>query len=156
MTNKMLAPFSNATREVFKLMLDLDVVTETPEVIDTIVGPNDKLNISIKVVGDLSGEIFYRFPKETTLEMVKIMSGMEFDQIDDFVTSAMGEIANIISGNALIGLSEQEVTCDILPPQIIVGENGADTQEGNILSTTVRTQIGDVDLDIILHSSVDK
>ncbi|MEM1485111.1 chemotaxis protein CheX [Oscillospiraceae bacterium PP1C4] len=149
MTNGVFSPFSKATCEVFKLLLDLDVSVSSPTKLDTIVGADDKVNIIIGIIGDLSGEILYRFPKETTLEIVKIMSGMEIDEIDEFVTSALGEIANIISGNAMTGLSEQKVVCDILPPRIIVGDSQRLT-EGTfpIMSTRVNTSIGEVELDI--------
>ena len=33
-----------------------------------------------------------------TLEMVRIMSGLEMKTIDSFVSSALGEVANIIGG----------------------------------------------------------
>jgi len=50
-----------------------------------------------------------------TLEMVKILSGMEMDKIDNFASSALGEMANIIGGNALTLLSQYNYTCDIVP-----------------------------------------
>ncbi len=148
MTNSVFAPFSKATCEVFKLLLDLDVSAGAPETLKTIADTEEKVNIVIGVTGDLSGQILYRFPKETTLEMVRIMSGMEIGEIDDFVTSALGEIANIISGNAMTGLSEQKVVCDILPPRVIVGGDESMPKDTPILSTKVTTPIGDVELDI--------
>ena len=56
--------------------------------------------------------------------MVKIMSGMEFEEVDAFVTSAISEIANIISGNVATALSDSDIKCDILPPmQLELNEN---------------------------------
>jgi len=154
MNNGIFSPFSKATCEAFKLLLDLDVSTSAPETLEEIVDADNKVNIIIGITGDLSGEILYRFPKETTLEMVKIMCGMEMNEIDDFVTSAMGEIANIISGNAITGLSEQKIVCDILPPRVIVG--GGAPLAGvalPVLSTTIKTQVGNVELDIQVHAN---
>ncbi len=156
MSDKIFVPFSKATQEVFKRLLDLDATTGAPGTIESIPASNDKINIMIGLTGDFSGEIYYCFPKKTTLEMVKIMSGMEIDEIDDFVASAMGEIANIISGNALTGLSEEKISCDILPPKIIVGDTAslsADGEECRIINAGIHTAIGDIDLDIKLKGA---
>jgi len=51
-----------------------------------------------------------------TLEMVKILSGMEMDKIDNFASSALGEMANIIGGNALT-LCHSTITPAILSPR---------------------------------------
>jgi chemotaxis protein CheX len=148
MTDQIFTPFSKATQEVFKLLLDLDALTDvSQQTNDAALG--DTINIKIGLTGDFSGEIHYSFPTQTTLEMVKIMSGMEIDQIDEFVTSAMGEVANIISGNAMTGLSEQHITCDILPPEIIVGAAGCPLdQPCQIVNACVHTSIGDIGLSI--------
>lgn len=148
MNDGLFSPFSKATCDAFKLLLDLDVSTDTPETLDAILDADNKVNIVIGLTGDLAGEILYRFPKQTTLEMVKIMCGMEIDEIDEFVTSAMGEIANIISGNAVTGLSEQNIICDILPPKVMIDGLPLTENAVSILSTKVKTEVGDVELDI--------
>lgn len=147
MMDGVFTPFSKATCDVFKLLLDLDVSAGAPQTLMAVADAEDKVNIVIGVTGDLSGQVLYRFPKETTLEMVRIMSGMEIGEIDDFVTSALGEIANIISGNAMTGLSEQKVVCDILPPRVIVGGDKP-MEDAPVMSTRVTTPIGDVELSI--------
>lgn len=114
-------PFLEATKNVFHLMLDLSDISEISmeEFLN-----EDGLNISIGIVGDLEGEVIYRFPKETSLSMVNIMSGMEMEGIDEFVTSAISEIANIISGNVLTLLASSNLRCDILPPVLYKNDNG--------------------------------
>ena len=75
--------------------------------------------LTVGIVGELQGEVLYRFPVTTSLSMVNIMSGMEFEDVDIFVTSAISEIANIISGNVLTSLSDDMQKydiLDILPP----------------------------------------
>ncbi len=148
MNNGLFSPFSKATCEAFKLLLDLDVTTDSPEMLNAILDADNRVNIVIGLKGDLSGDILYRFPKQTTLDMVKIMCGMEIEEVDEFVTSAMGEIANIISGNAVTGLSEQNIVCDILPPQILIDGLPAQENTAPVLSTKIKTEVGDVELDI--------
>ncbi|AFM00192.1 MULTISPECIES: chemotaxis protein CheX [Desulfitobacterium] len=142
----LLTPFSNAASQTFKLLLDLDVSTDVSQPIESSEEAKEKVDIVIEITGDLAGEVMYSFPKDTTLEMVKMMSGMEFNEIDEFVKSALGEIANIISGNAMTGLSQSQVICDIRPPKILEG-GALPTKEGcPIYRTKVKTSIGDVEL----------
>lgn len=152
MTNQLFAPFSKATIEVFKLMMDLDASLSSPEILKSISDADDKVNICIGITGDLSGKILYRFPKETALEIVKSMSGMDISEIDEFVTSALSEIANIISGNAVTGLSEQQIACDILPPQVLLGNNELLSKASSTVSRIkMESSIGEVELNIMIN-----
>ena len=140
--------FLEATRNVFQLMLDLsDISDRSAENF-----PSDEgLGISIGIEGDLTGEVIYRFPNDTSLSMVNIMSGMEVDSVDDFAVSAISEIANIISGNVLTMLAENDLKCDIQPPvPSKPDENGGyELQTIKCISTTV----GDVCLEIRLNAA---
>lgn len=147
MRTDILAPFTNAACQTLKLLLDVDVNAGTTEVIDVCVEDASRINIAIGLTGDLSGEALYRFPEQTTLEIVKMMSGMEFTEIDEFVTSALGEIANIISGNAVTDLTSRDLICDILPPRIL--DSGALPSSGDttyVFSTKINTSIGEVEV----------
>ena len=147
-TKDLLTPFSNAASQTFKLLLDLDVATESNLPVEKQEGDKEKVVIMIEITGDLAGQVMYSFPKDTTLEMVKMMSGMEFNEIDEFVKSALGEIANIISGNAMTGLSQSQVMCDIRPPKIIDGDSLPAAEGCSIYRTKVKTSIGDVELNL--------
>lgn len=148
MNTNLYDPFLEATRSVFQLMLDLSDVEDRPS--DSFSG-GETLDISIGVIGDLTGEVIYHFPISTSVNMVNIMSGMELDTVDEFVTSAISEIANIISGNVLTTLSGSNLTCDILPP---VQSSGDDSKDYEIKTACcLCTSAGDVCLDIRLNSS---
>ncbi|MBA9088330.1 chemotaxis protein CheX [Fontibacillus solani] len=144
-------PFFKATQEVFRLMLDLDIQETPPEQLSEL--KNKAVNVSIGIVGDLEGKIDYCFPESMTLEIVRILSGMEMNELDDFVASAISEVVNIISGNAMTGLFEHQVQCDIQPPSIEI----ADTCSGRNQSDkmlTLETSIGQLLVDIQLEKKV--
>ncbi|NLL76313.1 MAG: chemotaxis protein CheX [Clostridiales bacterium] len=146
MADKLYKPFLDATRNVFQLMLDITDIEElTPE------GPSydDGVVISIGIIGDLTGEVIYRFPKITSLGIVNIMSGLEMDAVDEFVISAISEIANIISGNVLTMFAEEDVKCDILPPVLCKSDKDRD----GYATCCITTPAGDVRLDIILNNA---
>ena len=152
MTDQVFGPFSNAVREVCKQMLDINAEVGAASPVN-VSSSGDKVNIMVGFTGDYSGETYYVFPRNTALEIVKSMSGMEIDDIDEFVTSALGEISNIISGNAMTGLSELSIACDILPPKLV--EGGEPVYDGGerVISTGIQTPLGDIDLVVKLHAS---
>lgn len=145
MNENFYSSFVEATKNVFMLMLDINNFENCPVDSESFSGD---LNISIGVTGDLVGEVVYKFSSETSLNIVKIMSGMEFEFIDEFVTSAISEIANIISGNVLTELSKGDTICDILPPVIKKPDDG----EYSIRrACCLKTSVGNVCLDIRLN-----
>ena len=142
--------FYDATKDVFKLMLDLDVKMGKIKVLEEITTSNDA-NVILGITGDIKGSVIFGFPEDMTLEMVKIMSGMEFEKIDGFVSSALGEVANIISGNAITNLANNEYMCDIVPPQIFVGEyKSMAIRDEKALCLPLITNIGELEINIFL------
>lgn len=145
--------FYKATKDVFNLMLDIDTERGDLKVVEGMVSSKDA-NVILGVTGDLKGTILFSFPKEMTLEMVKIMSGMPIKKIDNFVSSALGEVANIIGGNALTILNSNDYTCDIVPPQIFIGEYKSYSMANEMaLFLPLKTPIGEFDINIYLKEN---
>lgn len=142
--------FYKATQDVFQLMLDMDVERGNLKIVEDMVCSKDA-NVILGVTGDLKGTILFGFTKEMTLEMVKIMSGMEMGEIDNFVSSALGEVANIIGGNAITNLTNNNYICDIAPPQIIIGKyKSISMANRKALLMPLKTAIGEFDINIFL------
>ena len=147
-------PIYKATSDVLRTMLNLDVERGDLRVVedDAVIG-NDA-NVIIGLTGSLNGSIHYSFSEEMTLEMVRIMSGMEMDEIDKFVSSAVGEIANIISGNATTYLAEQDYDCDIVSPQILIGQSKSFSMaEEKALVIPLKTEIGEFEINLSVKES---
>jgi len=80
----------------------------------------DDLTAIIGVSGWLEGNVLYGFSEETALAVVRRMIGEEVDTYqDELGLSALGEIANMITGNAATQLSGAGYPCDISPPVIV-------------------------------------
>ena len=142
--------FYKATQDVFDLMLDLQVERKDLNVVEGMIKGNEA-NVILGVTGDLKGSILFSFTRDMTLEMVKIMSGMEMDTIDGFVSWALGEVANIIGGNAVTNLTANNYICDIVPPQVIVGNyESMSLANKSALAMTLKTDIGEFDTHIFL------
>lgn len=146
-------PFFLATTSVFKTMLNLEPQAGVPTAIDELT-PVKEANVIIGVTGDLRGSLLYSFSKEMALEMVYIMSGMRMKELDMFVSSALSEVANIISGNALTHLSKNQLICDIAPPQLLIGTGGSLSMSSErAILLPLHTDIGTLDISISLRAA---
>lgn len=142
--------FYEATKSVFDLMLDLGVKMGELKVSEGMISSRDA-NVVLGVTGDVRGNVIFGFPRDMTLEMVKMMSGMEMKEIDGFVSSALGEVANIIGGNAVTDLAHNDYRCDIVPPQIFVGEYKSMAMANEkALCLPMMTDIGEFEINIYL------
>jgi len=137
-----LNPILDATNNVFDTMMGVE--TERGDVkLREEISTDNEANVIIGLTGDIEGSIVYSFSKEIALNIVNEMAGMEIDEIDKFVTSAIGEMANIISGKAATGLAEKNYKCNIAPPQTVVGKDTKiSTGTDNILSVKLNTKMG--------------
>jgi chemotaxis protein CheX len=97
-------------------------------------GDTDDITAIIGVSGKLEGNVLYGFSDEVSTEVVKRMIGEDMDAHDPMALSALGEIANVITGNAATELAANGFTCDISPPVII-------EPRGSTLTSTVPKQI---------------
>lgn len=145
-------PFYQATGDVFRVMLNLEAKRGNLRAVEEMI-PVSEANVVIGVTGDLRGSLLYSFPKAMALDMVQIMAGLRMEKLDAFVTSALSEVANIISGNALTLLSQNNLVCDIAPPQVIVG-----SEQGSFAMTTEKavvlplvTSIGTLEISVSLR-----
>ncbi len=82
----------------------------TTEDITTIIG----------ISGKLEGNVLYGMSVDTAKRIVSTMMGEEVKTWkDDMGLSALGELANIITGNAATRLSQLGYPCQISPPVMI-------------------------------------
>lgn len=80
----------------------------------------DDVTAIIGVSGSLEGNVLYGFSGGTAVAVVSRMMGEEVTTVSDEIgLLALGEIANMITGNAATRLSQIGYPCDISPPVII-------------------------------------
>ncbi len=146
-------PIYRAASDVLKSMLELDVKRGNLARGDELISGNEA-NVAIGVTGDLSGSILFSFDRDMAISMVESMSGMEVDELDKFVTSALGEVANIISGNAATFLQNEGYDCDIVPPRVIIGENKSlSMATDTVLIIPLHTEMGEFDINLAIWAN---
>lgn len=82
------------------------------------------LTTIIGLSGDLKGNIAFSMPYDVAKKIVScMMMGMEVNELDEMAVSALGEMTNMICGQAVSTLSTHNLSVDITPPTILHGNN---------------------------------
>ena len=80
----------------------------------------EDLTAIIGVTGALAGNVFYELSNEMALAVAGAMCGSPFEELDEVAMSAIGELANMITGNATTELAAVQYVCDITPPVLLL------------------------------------
>ncbi|MDR3708554.1 MAG: chemotaxis protein CheX [Capsulimonadaceae bacterium] len=80
-------------------------------------------NVTIGVTGDVQGIVIFGMSLVTADRIASTMIGAPIKTFDALAASAIAEMCNMISGNAMTALSDAGVKCDITPPALIRGTN---------------------------------
>ena len=84
---------------------------------------SQQCNLMTGVVGNIEGQVIYGMSLTTADKIASVMIGQPIKTFDQLAASAIAELGNMITGNAITLLSEAGFTCDITPPSLIRGTN---------------------------------
>lgn len=92
-------PFIESVSMVFENMLDCGVELGSVSIAET---PNEAPDIIgvIGLSGEARGSVVLRFPVRTALNVISKMVDDDFKSVDSSVIDGVGELVNIIAGNA--------------------------------------------------------
>ncbi len=77
----------------------------------------------IGITGEAAGSIALSFPKKTALSVVTNFTGEEAMGIDNDTIDAIGELTNMVAGNAKKIFSDKGIKLKISIPNVVVGKN---------------------------------
>lgn len=109
--------FSNGFLDVLEKMGGVD--TKQVKISDSMMQQTEEVQVCIEVIGEKQGKVVYRFSNGLAFQLIKNMTFMETSEVDEFVCSALAEIANISTGNVVTDLSKDGILCDINPPSVL-------------------------------------
>lgn len=115
-----ITPFISSIQNVFSTMMQLPVNIGTPSIKQGLSTTHDVSGI-IGMSGDVTGNIVLSFPNTTAKRLVQLFTGMEFDINNPDFADAVGELTNMISGNAkgqFTGKRKVQISC----PSVVIGE----------------------------------
>jgi chemotaxis protein CheX len=119
---RLIQPFINATLTVLRTMAFTEAHAKPPYLKNENVAKGDVSGV-IGMTGDASGSLSVSFPEPTILAIVSNMFAEEMAEVDDEIRDAVGEITNMISGQARKELEELGTSLESAIPTVISGLN---------------------------------
>lgn len=111
------------------------------------------LTTIIGLSGNIKGNVALSMPYDTARKIASVMMmGMEVTEIDEISVSALGEITNMVCGQAVMELSSQNLTIDITPPTIIHGDKmKAYISQVETIVVEISLSLGNIELNLGLE-----
>ncbi|MDR2079638.1 MAG: chemotaxis protein CheX [Treponema sp.] len=114
-------PFIDVCKNVFKEFVGADLVVERPYFSDKEAVNQWDISAVIGLTGEAKGAVVVSMRKTLAIALTDMLTGAKHGEIDDEVVDAIGEIVNIIAGNAKKGL-EESFRLVISLPTIVQGQ----------------------------------
>lgn len=118
---KYINPFLTATVNVIKTMAFLDVKPGKPFLKKDNIGSGDVSGI-IGITGETEGSLSVTFTEACILAIVSNMFGEPMEAINEEVEDAVGEITNMISGDARRTLDDAGINLKAAIPSVVSGK----------------------------------
>lgn len=121
---KYIQPFVDVCESVFKDFIGTELVTERPYFSDKNEPHDWDVSAVIGLTGEARGAVVISMKRSLALKLTNVLTGTTHADLDDEVVDAIGEIINIIAGNAKRGL-EESFRLVISLPTIVRGQGHA-------------------------------
>lgn len=114
-------PFIQATLDILKMMASIEAAPGKPYVKKSHVAKGD-VSAVVGVTGDKTGTIAVSFTRPCAIALVKGMLGDDIQDIMQDTQDAVGEVTNMVSGQARAALVEMGITLQGSTPTVIMGD----------------------------------
>lgn len=111
-------PFILSVTETFQSMMDCEVTHGKPFPTEDD-GQSDNIIGIIGLSGTAQGNLAIKFPAETAKAVVGSLVGTDFTVIDSSVVDGVGELVNIIAGNAKVKFQNHKISISL--PTVLRG-----------------------------------
>ena len=154
MDSSYITPFMTSIQNVFSTMFQLPVQIGEPSIKTDKTATHDVSGI-IGVSGEMVGTIVLSMPEAAAISIVNLFTGMEMDPSSDDFADAVGELVNMISGNAKAEFQRKGVS--ISCPSVVIGEDHrVSTPSGTAcVKIPCTTDCGEVVLEIALREAAE-
>ncbi len=143
-------PFLKASTNLFRDYLGLKAKSGKPYLLKDPQELNEVSGI-IGLAGDTRGAVVLSFSRETAIRMVSVMADKEYFALGNEVLDGVGELINIIAGNAKQDLLEFRI--EISLPGVIIGNSNKIHWPAGIPVVCIpfNTEIGDFTVNVSLR-----
>ena len=145
-------PFIGATLNVLETMASTKAQAGKPYLKEDQVARGDVTGV-IGMTGEANGTISISFTEKSILVIVSNMVGEEMKELNEEIKDAVGEITNMISGQARKKLDEQGTPLKAAIPSVIVGKNHTITHMTTypIIAIPFSTDNGDFTIEVCIE-----
>jgi chemotaxis protein CheX len=149
---KLVNPFIEATCNVLVTMASTKAKAGKPYLKNDQVARGDVSGI-IGLIGETSGTISVSFTEKSILAIVSNMFGEEMKEVNDEIKDAVGEISNMISGQARQKLEELGRSLKAAIPTVIMGKNHSISHVTSypVVAIPFSTDNGDFTIEVCLE-----
>lgn len=108
--------------------------------------------IVVGLVGQVEGRVVLDLSKEVALNIVSIMNGEKYSELDEMASATLTELGNMITGRAVTQLSELGYAFDVTPPAIFVGASSiGDANKIEALIVPLEMDFGTITINVALR-----
>lgn len=146
-------PFIESVAETFENMLECSVETAGPVLSEDSEGSPDIIGV-IGLSGTAQGIVALKLPVKTALTVIGKMIGVEIRGIDSSIIDGVGELVNIIAGNAKAKFKGHAISLSL--PTVVRGSIYKLTNLSNTVWLTVpfKSALGNFSLSVCFKQAV--
>ncbi len=117
---KYINPFIVAVKDIFATMIELPFALKNPAIKENR-QPDFEISAIIGLSGSVSGCAVISLKEQLAIELAAALTGETFSTFDEDAVDALGEIANMIVGNAKSSFPDDG--CSISVPSVVIGKH---------------------------------
>jgi chemotaxis protein CheX len=141
-------PFLRAIQNVFETMIDVPFTLGKPTLKRDDI-PSYEVSGVIGITGEVVGCVVVSFPESVALQLASALLQDKLTKVDQDCTDAIGEIANIVAGDAKKGFPKGNTSISV--PSVIIGQHRIAFPKGvPIISIPCGTKAGNFSIDVAL------
>jgi chemotaxis protein CheX len=108
-----------------------------------------EVNVIIGIFGNVHGHIIYGMSSATAKHIAAKMIGRPVKTLNPLAQSAIGELGNMITGNAIMGIEESYPDVELKPPVLFLGKKIIiSSAERKRLNVYLDSEVGTIEVGI--------
>jgi chemotaxis protein CheX len=141
-------PFLTAVQNIFETMINVAYTLGKPSLKKDNVTTYEISGI-IGITGEVNGCVVVSFPESVALQLASALLGDELTQVNDDCKDAIGEIANMVAGDAKKRFPAGNTSISV--PSVVFGKHSVSHPRGvPIISIPCKTDAGDFAIEVAL------
>jgi chemotaxis protein CheX len=117
----LLNPFISSLDQAIMSFSGFHIKKQKVEILTNALNHGANIHVFLGVTGDFYGNVLLSADHKSGLQLASMMVGESLETFNDMSVSALQELLNITSGNAVTQLAEMGIKADISPPAFLTG-----------------------------------